>query len=538
MQIGIYARISKEKEEIDRSIDDQIKSGIELAKKLHIDFEVYREKDGTSGSLPIDKRPELERLVNDIVEGKISKIYAFDQSRLERSEETRYILKRLFKENKVEVYFNSGLQGQSLEGDLAGDIISRVNQYYLEITAKKIKSVLRRNAEEGRKFSFIPYGYKEGEDKKLIIDEQEAELVKRIFALSLQGVGVERIAAILNSENIPTIYNKHTGTYKVVNKYTGEVTIKEKKKTKWKGGTVNGMLSNTIYKGERRWGNTTYSAPAIFEEWYFDQVNDNRKNNSNNRGRVVTHSYLLKGLLRCDKCGANFYGKTRVAELGKKPRDNYYTCSSKRRGEENCGNRSLNIDALDSLIWFHMIFGGKMKQLLKAYYSESEISIKIKNKEESLKVLNAKIEQIDKKKENVINAIGEGIITKDEAKVNIEKMRSEKASLVAESMVVENELESLLESAGNKKENLEVFSKLKGSTIDEKRELIRRFVRNIRINDEPDGTSRVIIEFNFPDMAEIEYLISPNRKTAVELNDKKEATSYVRLDKWVKNFNN
>jgi len=146
--IGIYARISREKEDVDRSIQDQIKTGIELAEKLGISYAVYQEEDGTSGSLPIKQRPQLQRLVNDIIEGNITKVFAFDQSRLERNEETRYVLKRLFKEEQIQVYFNNGLQGESLEGDLTGAIISRVNTYYLEITAHKIKSVLNRKQKE------------------------------------------------------------------------------------------------------------------------------------------------------------------------------------------------------------------------------------------------------------------------------------------------------------------------------------------------------------------------------------------------------
>jgi hypothetical protein len=63
------------------------------------------------------------------------------------------------------------LQVNSIESAMAGDILSRVNKYYLKKTAKDIKRTLLRNAKEGRMFSFIQFGYAEDIDKKLKIDE-------------------------------------------------------------------------------------------------------------------------------------------------------------------------------------------------------------------------------------------------------------------------------------------------------------------------------------------------------------------------------
>lgn len=63
------------------------------------------------------------------------------------------------------------MQVNSIESAMAGDILSRVNQYYLEKTAKEIKRTLLRNTKEGRMFSFIQFGYAEDIDKKLKIDE-------------------------------------------------------------------------------------------------------------------------------------------------------------------------------------------------------------------------------------------------------------------------------------------------------------------------------------------------------------------------------
>jgi DNA invertase Pin-like site-specific DNA recombinase len=485
--IGIYARISREKEDVDRSIQDQIKTGIELAEKLGISYSVYQEEDGTSGSLPIKQRPQLQRLVNDIIEGNITKVFAFDQSRLERNEETRYVLKRLFKEEKIQVYFNNGLQGESLEGDLAGDIISRVNQYYLEITAHKIKSVLNRNAKEGRRFSFLHFGFTTDSDKRLVIDEEQAKVVKRIFALSLEGKGTSKIAEILNSEGVPTCYNMLEGTYKVVNKYTGEVQKRDKKNTKWKGGTIRSLITNPIYKGERRWNNTTYQVPAILDDWYWQKVNDNLKNNTNNKGQAVTHSYLLKGLLRCGKCGANYYGRTRVAKDGLKPKDNYYMCSSKRRGEHNCGNRSISIEVLDGLIWYHLFFGGKMREILKHHFNNNEVSKKLIEIQEKITLGIEQVNKIDFQRNKIIEAISLDVMTNEDARQTMDKLRAEKKQIEIELRqyeVIEGEIlssQELQNESLNYRENIEQMNK------DERIELIKKFVKNIEIINTPES---------------------------------------------------
>lgn len=508
--LGIYARISKEKEETDRSIEDQIQTGVELAEKLNLTYRIYREADGTSGSLPIDKRPELKRLVDDILSNEINAVYAFDQSRLERNVETNFILKRLFKDFQIKLYFQGGLQAQSLETDLAGDIISRVNQYYLEITKKKIKSVLNRNAKEGRRFSFIQFGYMEGKDKKLVINEEEAEIVKTIFALSLEGMGTAKIAEELNRKEILTRYNQKEGTYRVVNKYTKEVSIRQKKDVKWKGGTIRNIITNPIYKGERRWNENTYPVPPIFEEWYWQKVNDNLKNNSNNRGKRVEHSYLLKGLLRCGKCGSNYYGRTRVAKDGKKPKDNYYTCSSKRKGEQNCGNGSVNIEALDNLIWLHMLFGGRMRQLLEGYFNNDENSNRLAEINKEWDNLNNKVSEIDHKRNKLLEAVEkEALSLEDIASRNLE-LKRQKEAVEVDLRRLEDARENLKSISKAELEKLNPRIRMNDFSIEQKRELISQFIKNIIILRPPKGETELTIQFKMYGLKDEVYHITKN----------------------------
>src|SRR5690606_38084962 len=96
--LGIYCRISREKEEGKNvSIPDQKKKGVAKAKELSLDHEFYID-EGISGTLPINERPEFFRLIGDIAEGKITHLFAVDQSRIERSPEIRSIVNTKLKE--------------------------------------------------------------------------------------------------------------------------------------------------------------------------------------------------------------------------------------------------------------------------------------------------------------------------------------------------------------------------------------------------------------------------------------------------------
>jgi hypothetical protein len=352
----------------------------------------------------------------------------------------------------------------------------------------------------------------------LVIDEEQAKVVKRIFALSLEGKGTSKIAEILNSEGVPTCYNKLKGTYKVVNKYTGEVQERDKKSTKWKGGTIRGLITNPIYKGERRWNNTTFKVPAILDDWYWQKVNDNLKNNSNNKGQAVKHSYLLKGLIRCGKCGANYYGRTRVAKDRLKPKDNYYMCSSKRRGEHNCGNRSINIDALDKLIWSKLVSDGRLRTLIKHHFENTDVNLKLKLLSEDIDKQQGELNTITSKRTKIyltldkldrdINEANEALdfLKKEKERIdkNINELileRDELINLNAEKDVILNELVNL--------EKLDSSSKIN---------LLWKFLKDIQISYAENFKAYIIsVEFRISEMPNVKFLMMHNYKLAVSL---------------------
>lgn len=515
--IGIYCRISKEKEVgKDRSIEDQRQLGIELANKLGVDYEVYID-EGLSGTLAINERPALYKLVQDTEDNKINMFYYYDNSRLERDPETYIILSKLFVKKNVKCFTNSGEVILNPESILLGTVMSAFNKFYVEITKQKVKSVLKRNAENGKVHAISPYGYKKDKDNLMIIDDVQAEVVKRIYALSLSGVGTIKIANILNKEGVPTAYNliKKGGTLSVKNKYTNKVTTRDKSNITWAGGTIRNIITNTTYKGVKMFAGVEYECPAIFDKQYWQKVNDNLKSNSNTSGVNTEHKYLLKGLLRCGRCGRNYYGRTRVSK-----KDNYYTCSSKRIVNHNCGNRSLNIDILDEIIWNKFVGNGELTKLIESHFSNLNTSDIVVEIQTEIKAFESKLKANDTSKNKLVDLVLNDVFSNEEVKTKMNGLRIEKDALETKLYNLKEQLDSYKDnnnSIGSILKDLDFNVANVG--FNDRKDILKKYIKDIRIYYDDVKNYYLEIFFNVPNMNNVVITIENNYKVAYEVLD-------------------
>ncbi|CAZ98716.1 recombinase family protein [Zobellia galactanivorans] len=519
--LAIYCRISQEKlEGKDRSIKDQKLLGIELAESLKLPYKVYID-EGISGTKAIADRPAFSEMLDDIQDGKITSVYAYDQSRLERSPETRFVFKRLLKENNVKLYTDNGLvDTESEEGEMMGDFLSIINQYYARITARKIKSVLKRNAKEGKVHgNILPFGYSKDEKGYLTINEKEAEIVKEIYAKSLSGIGSSTIKNWLNETGVPTRYNKLSGTLTTVNKYTGKKTTKKKSDIKWSDKTVQDILRNPIYKGKRRWGKEFYDCPAILDADYWQKVNDNLPKNKHNSGKKVDHKYLLKGLLECAKCGRNLYGHRRVSL-----KDNAYICSSKRIKSQNCGSRGINIDYLEDVIFSRFLKGDKLLEMVRESTKndlDNQRSLKL-NKE--LETLEKRKQELERQKEKAIRLTLLDEVSESDLSNILKGMDQEHSDANIRISNIKSELEFLKKGLNSQNEIQNDISQMKDNTpFNIKRDMIHKYIKRIYITWWPEVFEHIIeVSFNLPIPNE-KFLTNRGhklKKLGLELNGK------------------
>lgn len=395
--LAIYCRISGNKAEgKDTSIEIQTKKGIEVALSLGLNYKVYQDVGISGAKDEVENRPEFAQMIADIEDEIITAVYVLEQARLERSPNVWNIFLYLVNKKKVTYYPDGKLT------DLTDPIIqfsigvqSLANNLYTHTTRKKVKDTFNLRATEGKTHGITPYGYKKSENGFYEIVKEEEEIIKRIFQMSLDGIGTYSIAKIFNQEGIQTKFNKLKGKpFKRKDSYTKAVTMHSKESVQWRGNVIYSMLTNTSYKGHRVWNKATLKnqkpieneifseIPAIIDPELFDKVNRNLEKNKINVGKKEEYNYLLNGIFFCADCQNEYRGKKRL-----KGHDSAYKCKS----GTNCSNsRGINISKIETFVINHLFIDKNLEQHLLTLPSNDEQSSVFKGKHEKLKVELAK----------------------------------------------------------------------------------------------------------------------------------------------------
>ncbi len=490
--IAIYTRLSKE-DDASNSIKNQLREGTTFAESKGLEYKIYDEGEGLSGALGLDDRPQLQKLYEDIIDGKISIVWFRDSNRLARNEYLYHQFIDLFKKYKVEIYFADKLFDLQNPSMLAMESIKATFNALKVIeqslaTKKAIKSRLERGLSQGA----TPFGYMKDKNQVIVINPKESPIVKQIFRMSLDNIGLNPIADKLNELGIPT----------------------RRVSTKWNPATIHQMLVNPYYTGVRTYANIDYKVPSIIDSTLFEKVVANLKNNSNNSGVTTYHKYLLSKIIFCSKCGKRCSGKqTKQSYKGEVIINQFYTCISVRSQSERCGNRAIKLEILDNLIWSKFIREGRLKRLINSHFNESKSNNTITIISDKIKSLQTSLNSLKKDKNRLLDLALNGVLSNDDIK---SKMESIKQSISKTERRIENNQEKLkmYESDISTNELNDI-----GLDMDyqNKRDIIKKFIKRIELDYDRDISHYFIkIEFNVPDMKPITYVMPSNKHYAHE----------------------
>jgi site-specific DNA recombinase len=352
MKIGIYCRVSSDDQALNGfSLLDQEIRGVEYCVQNGYEFEVFID-GGVSGNTLLYERPSGYHLIQKTEKKKdkltgemlseLDGIYITDWDRISRNEKDKIFIIDHLITNKIK-YIELGDEKDLNDPNqhLLMSIKSILSAYEIKKLKIRIKRGLERSVSEGNVGggSMVNYGYKKGENKKLVIDETESKIVKKIFQLSMEGMGVKKISNFLNDNKIPT-------KRMIVGNCPMKVRGEEKNFFLWRDSVIYNMLKNPIYKGERLYKGKTYPSPNIVSIQEFNLVQELLTKRINTKDTTNKYFYLLKGLIFCDRCRSRFYGRMRE-DLS----DNQYICSSQRYSNSYCGNRGINIPKLNNIVW-------------------------------------------------------------------------------------------------------------------------------------------------------------------------------------------
>ena len=373
-RLGEYIRLSKEDLKKSKDYKDDsnsVKNQRDLLNdfyQMHIDeFESVSEyvDDGHTGTDA--ERENFQRLLSDVMSGKINCVIVKDLSRFARNySDAGSLIDNLFVQMGVRFISLAENVDSYLDPDSVSDIkvpITNVmNDNYCFQTSKKIRQVFDYKRRSGQYIgSFAPFGYvKDSKDKhQLVVDPDAAETVKLIYSMFLQGSSKRAIALYLNEHGIPSpsAYRRLKGL--PVSSGVGDNPM-------WSARMIHEVLTNEIYTGdlvqgrhrvksykvhqieavpEEDWVRVPSTHEAIISRETFDKVQGllKRDTRTSPQGREV---HLFSGFLRCADCGKALTRSTSGKYV-------YYACSTyKNRSRTACTMHSIKHNHLEAAVLF------------------------------------------------------------------------------------------------------------------------------------------------------------------------------------------
>ena len=516
---AIYIRLSKEDgdREESESVTNQRKILKAFAKENK--YKIYDEyvDDGYTGTN--FNRPDFKRMIRDIENKKINMVITKSLSRLGRDyiETGRYI-ETYFPENKIR--YIAILDDVDTYLDRNCDTVAFkniMNDYYAKETSKNIKKTKNKKKLEGFYYtSYAPFGYKKvSKSGNLEIDEVQADIVRKIYDLFLEGKGTYQIAKLLTEEGIepPGLQMKMKN---VVNNITNTTD-------KWNHNTVRRILSNQIYIGncvQNKSKKISYKSKkmiAIPEEEHTITKNHHKAIIPIDKWELVQKmlgvhknekirdtDVLFKGLLYCAHCNNKLSIRTKVDhnKSGDVTR-RYILCSTANKKISNsiCYKRYINYNKFEEQAI------SKISEILKIYINSNAF----KNEEALRRILDLQsnkgsilkrqekldrdLKRINKKIGTLYNDKLNGLLEEQDFKLFSENLVNERHRIERILKETQKELDKFKDDGINNRIKLDTQKVIKKLVKNKEfnKETITQLVNRIEV----DKDNHAVIYFNF-----------------------------------------
>ncbi|WP_373249737.1 recombinase family protein [Mediterraneibacter gnavus] len=519
-QMAAYCRLSKDDGEnkMSESIENQMKLIREYVSKsedLEI-VDVYID-DGYSG-LYFANRPEFQRMMEDIYKGKIQGVITKDISRLGREHiETSNYIERVFPSLNIRyIAILDGVDSLAHSNEELAQFKTLFNDMYSRDISKKIKGSLTAQKKRGQFMSgFAPYGYmKDPKDKHhFVVDEEAANVVRRIFNLYLSGYSRDGIAKILNEEGIlpPSEYKRKVQGLNYTNAH-------EKAGAKgWAYPTVNVILRNRTYTGamvQHKSEKISYKVEKYRyipkEEQYivenmhepivsmdtFEQAQALMTKRTRTPGFWSESKKVnpYAGILVCENCGYNLQRVT--------CRDGYECGSYHKKGNTFCCSHFIKKEILDDIVKLEIERQAKLAlkesdkdELLKAADRRKETERRCEEADKKIERLKEELSTVQKYKKKTYENFVDGILNKEEYLSYKAEYEQQEKSVRSKMEQAELEKESFGGAEEEHEHWMEKFIKY-GSLEEVTREIVVELIDKIVIHS--DMSMDIIFKYQSP----------------------------------------
>ena len=512
--VALYIRLSKEDESEgpSQSVTNQKSLLDEFVQKHRLQvYDTYID-DGWSGTN--FERPDFQRMISDIEAKKVNMVITKDLSRLGRDYiMTGHYMERYFPEHRVR--YISLLDGIDTGVESSANDITPfraiMNDMYAKDISKKIKSVKRDKQRKGQFIGGKPvYGYKmhPTEKNKIIIDEEVAPIVRRIFALALSGMSCRNIATLLNQEGVPTPATYANLPVARPGPYTGL----------WSSERISDMLQNETYLGNMVQGRSvkiSYKSKKCLKQdpanWVVVEGTHEplvdaetfRKVrmlvNSRKHTRSRTYDFLLKGLIFCHECGYPMAVLNRKNVAGEDRL--FFVCRTYQRFTKAgvCSCHSIKEETVNEAVLT------KVREVCQAYLNPDRLrpiaqeAVENASNESSceaeMQALQSKIIALTTNLDQMYMDRLNGLLSEEDFQRIYQKVKMDRT-------VLENRLKSLQEQAKQPVNTEEKAKALVKQFLDSaltSRELLVSLIERVELTEEKE----IIIKFRFHELEAI-----------------------------------
>ena len=503
--IAIYMRLSQDDGDSDRESNSIVNQRHFLHSYVEKHFENYDllefQDDGYTGANFL--RPGVSELLEKVKNGKVDCIIVKDLSRFSRDYiEIGAYLEQIFPFAGVRfIAVNDGYDSDRFKGNVAGmdtSFKNLLNDLYCKDISVKVKSALKMKKESGIYANgSCTFGYrKDPKDRhKLLIDEEEADIVRRIFQMTLDGISSHKIAQIFNAEGVKTPIE-----YKMER---GIATMTPKgKRFEWSGSTICQMLRNATYAGDIVYDK--YETPEVSgksrlkprSEWkvfrdHHEAIIDRDTFEYIQKSRGVKKAVKHKRHPLIGKTECGYCHKSLKIEHTKNP---YFVCGNKYVTQyKGCAER-INVKFLEEYLLF------RLQEEAERQADIHSICMEVKNRvEQELELLYERKNQAKEKLKDLQTAqteIYEEYVFKKRSKDNYieekRELKKQEECYMNLSDGLEKRIRTLQEVLSES--GTDVYEYLQNRSLTEfTQEVADRFVKRIVVYDEWN----IDVEWNF-----------------------------------------
>ena len=367
---ALYCRLSRDDnmDSESNSIQNQRKILQKAAKDKGYTDTIFFVDDGITGTTM--KRPGFQKMLTAIEAGYISAVFVKDLSRLGRNYiEVGKLTEEFFPLHDIRlVAVSDGVDSDEGEDDFT-PFKNIMNEYYAKDISKKRRIVNKMKGNAGVPLSPPPYGYiKNPDDPRFWVIEQEAaEVVRRIYRMALEGYGLAETAARLAADGVvnPTYYWRSRGTSRGGSKSTveptkwGHTTVKKiLTLQEYCGDVINFKSYSKSYKMKKRIENPEENRAiflnvheAIIDRQTWEKVQALQKGTRRKKPTVTQEPSVFSGLLKCPECGGNlnFHFNQNNHDI------KFFSCQNHNSGYRKCSKTHyIRLDFLEQVVLYEV----------------------------------------------------------------------------------------------------------------------------------------------------------------------------------------